>query len=137
MSISRLDADQITKIEHDEATGTKKVSIANTSVSIDLDHTDGDSVTSHPAKLIASALGVVSPTDDGTEIIPALDCSSLREIHVSINGTGTVDVEVSPNDSGTYFYSLGGAGTIHTVCARRVRVRSINANGDVHLVGRS
>lgn len=137
MSISRRDAAQIAKFEHDEASNSKRVKITDTQINVELDHTDGDSITSHPAKLIASALGVVSPADDGSEIIPALDCSSLREVRVDINGAGTVDIQVSPEDSGSYFYSIGGAGSIIPICARRIKVISTNANGDVHLVGRS
>lgn len=137
MSRSKLDPSQITQYVYDSTSEAFKVKLQDTDISMELSASDGDSITAHPAKLTASALGVSSPTDDASDIIPALDCSSLREVHVSINGTGTVNVMVSPNDSGSYFYSVGGAGAILPVCARRVKVVSVNANGDVHLVGRS
>lgn len=137
MSRSKLDPSQIAQYVYDSVSEAYKVKLQDTDISMELSATDGDSVTSHPAKLTASALGVVSPADDASDIIPALDCSSLKDVHVSINGTGTVTVMVSPNDSGSYFYSVGGAGAIIPICARRVKVVSVNANGDVHLVGRS
>jgi hypothetical protein len=137
MSRSKLNPAQIAQFTYDEVAEAQKVKIQDTSFAIELDHTDGDSVTTHPAKLTVSVLSVSSPADDGTEIIPALDCSSLSQVRVDINGTGTVQILASPTDSGSYFYSVGGAGTIHNICARRLKVISTNANGDVHLVGRS
>lgn len=137
MSRSKLDPSQIVQYTYDEASEAQRVKITDAEMSIELSHTDGDSVIAHPAKLTASALGVVAPTDNGTDIIPALDCSSLSQIRVDINGTGAIVIMASPNDSGSYFYTVGAAGTIHNICARRVKVVSTNANGDVHLVGRS
>jgi len=137
MSRSKLNSTHIDQLVYDPATESLKVNIQNPDIAIELDADDGDSITSHPAKLTASAIGVVSPTDDGTDIIPALDCSSLSQVRVDVDGTGSVVVWASPTDSGSYFYSVGGEGTIHNICARRIKVVSTNANGDVHLVGRS
>lgn len=137
MSRSKLDATQIAQYTYDPVAEAQKVKIQDTELSIELSHSDGDSITAHPAKLIASALGVVSPADDGEDIIPAIDCSSLSQVRVDIDGTGAINIMVSPVDSGSYFYSVGGAGTTHNICARRIKVVSTNANGDVHLVGRS
>jgi len=135
--MQKLDAVQIWKKVYDAIADAVKVKIVSTNLAIELDHTDGDSVESHPAKLVAASMGVTAPTDNGTDIIPALDCSSLREVRVDINGTGNLDIMVSPSDSGSYFYSVGGAGSIIPICARRIKVVSITVNGDVYLVGRS
>lgn len=137
MSRSKLDPNQIIQYTYDPVTESQKVKIQDTELSIELSHADGDSITSHPAKLVASVLGVTSPADNGTDIIPALDCSSLSQIRVDINGSGAIMIMASPTDSGSYFYNVGGAGTIHNICARRIKVVSTNAAGDVHLVGRS
>lgn len=137
MSHTRLDQTHIFRHVYDEDTESLKVKIQDTELSMELSAADGDNVTAHPAKLLASAIGVTSPAADGTVIIAAVDCSSISSVHVSINGTGAVVVEVSPADSGSYFYSIGGAGAIIPVCARRIRVTSTNAAGDVYLVGRS
>ena len=137
MSRSKLDANQIAQYVYDSVTEAYKVKIQDTELSMELSAADGDNITAHPAKLTASALGVESPADDTTEIIPPLDCSSLREIRVDIDGTGAVDIQVSPSDTGTFFYSVGGAATNISIFARRVKVISTNADGDVHLIGRS
>ena len=133
---SKRDTTQIQQFEHDEAANAKRVKITDTELSIELNHADGDSVTTHPAKLIVSVTGV-EVTDNGTEIIPPMDCSSLRQIKVDIDGTGDVEVWVSPTDSGPFFYSIGNASTITDICARRIKIKSVDAIGDVHFVGRS
>jgi len=135
--MAKMDVTHIWRRVFDALSDALKVKVVDTALAIELDHADGDSVESHPAKLIASSLGVASPADDSTEIIPPLDCSSLRELRVDIDGSGSVSILVSPVDSGSFFYSIGGAGSTLPVCARRVKVVSVNANGDVHLVGRS
>ena len=137
MSRSKLDANQIIQYVYDSVNEALKVKLQDTEIAMELSATDGDSVTSHPVKLTASALGVTSPADDGTDIIPALDCSNLSQVRVDINGTGAVQVMASPNDSGSYFYVVGAGGSVLTICARRIKVVSTNAAGDVHLVGRS
>lgn len=133
---SKLDPSHIAQFAYDAVAEAVKVKLQDTEIAMELSHADGDSVTSHPAKLTASALGVASPANNGQDIIPALDCSSLKQVRVDINGTGAVVIQVSPNDSGSYFYSVGGAGSIIDICARRIKVVSTNAAGDVHLVGR-
>lgn len=45
---SKLDPNQITKIEHDDASGAKRVTMVNTEMSIELDADDGDSVQIQP-----------------------------------------------------------------------------------------
>jgi hypothetical protein len=133
----KLDQAQIVRKTYDSVNESVKVSLQNTEIAIELSAVDGDSVTSVPSKLVASVTGVVSPTDDGATIIPAIDCSSLSSVRVDINGTGAVSIMVSPSDTGSYFYSVGGAGSIISICARRIKVVSTNANGDVYLVGKS
>lgn len=135
---SRLDPTQITQREHDEAAKAKRVKITDTEINMELNHADGDSVTSHPAKLSVSVEGVTAQ-DDGTVIIPAMDCSSLRHICGNVEGSGTIDVEVSHSDTHDSWVTI--ATNVNEVdvpvCARRVRVRSNNVLGDVHIAGRS
>lgn len=158
MERSKLDPSHISQITYDAVAKAVKVKIQDTEISMELNHQDGDSVTAHPAKLTASALGVIAsvpevpadpmaepPTelvpaivgDENTDIIPALDCSSLKEVRVDVDGTGTVKIWASPTDSGDFFYEVGAGGATLTICARRVKVECIDAVGDVHLVGRS
>ena len=132
----KLDMVHIFRRVFDAATNAFKVKLTGTEIAIELDHADGDSVTSHPAKLISSATGVEA-SDVNQEVIPALDCSSLRKIDVRVEGEGAVDVLVSPVDSGSYFYKVGTSGETIEICARRVKVVSKGAVGNVHLVGRS
>ena len=132
---SKLDPVQIHQLTFDEESNAVKVKLLGTNIELELNAQDGDSVTAHPAKLTASAMGC-ELSDSDKDIIPALDCSSLKEIRVDINGLGSVSIAVSPVDKGDFFYSIGGAGKVYSICARRVKVISINAVGDVHLVGR-
>ena len=135
MSRTKRDINQIQQFEHDEDSNAKRVKMVGTELSIELDHEDGDSVTSHPAKLVASVTGVTSE-DDETEIIPPLDCSSMRVIHLYPVGTGFLEVYLSPVDSGDVFYKVD-LEDLKNVCARRIKVKSLGFEGDVHLVGRS
>lgn len=130
----KFDMVQIFRKVFDHASNALKVKLASTEIAIELDHTDGDSVTSHPAKLTASCVGA-SLADVDAEVIPALDCSSIRRLSVKIDGTGTVKVLVSPCDSGNFFYEVPSE--VENLCCRRVKVVSVDLEGDVHLVGRS
>jgi len=136
IDITKLDVAQIQKREHDEAHSAKRVKITDTEMNMELSHADGDSVTSHPAKLSAMAFGC-DAEDNGTIIIPPIDCSSLRVISVDVQGSGSVDVEVSLSDTEDSWRSLGQFDDFRDICARRIRVKSINADGNVHLCGRS
>lgn len=136
MSQDRKDPTRILRDEHDSEVRAKKVKIVGTEMSIELNHADGDSVTTHPAKLVVKAEGV-EKSDNDKEIIPALDCSSLSEVRVDVNGSGQIDILVSPEDSGDFFYKVGQKSQTIAICARRIKVVSVNAIGDVHLVGRS
>jgi hypothetical protein len=132
----KKDPIRIARDEHDPVSKAKKVKITDTQINMELDHLDGDSVTSHPAKLSASVIGV-EVSDNGTEIIPPLDCSSMRLIAARIDGSGTINVQVSLSDSGDHWVNFSGENPGSIVVARRVRVMSIDVVGDVHLVGRS
>lgn len=149
MSRSKLDPNQITQMEHDEASKAKRVKLADTEISIELDHNDGDSVKAHPAILSASALGA---DNNDNEIIPALDISSMKELMVYVSvqsGTpqGTIQVLVSPMDDGNEYYNLAemnaqnGMSTPLKVMARRVKIIKGQDLGDavinVHLIGQS
>lgn len=134
MDRTKRDTNQIHQFEHDEASNAKRVKMVGTEMSIELDHADGDSVTAHPAKLSASVLGV-ELSDNDTVIIPPLDCSSIRCIEVHVVGTGDVKVQKSPVDSGDVWIDVPDQ--LDNLCARRIRVISVNIEGDVHLVGRS
>jgi len=133
---SKADPNHISQLTFDEESNSTRVKLVDTQINMELDANDGDSVTSHPVKLTASALGC-SSDDNGIDIIPPLDCSSLKEVRVSINGGGYINVMVSPNDSGDFFYLVGGHDETLQICARRIKVKSVDAIGDVHLVGRS
>ena len=132
----KLDPVQMSRNVYDEDAKANRVKLTDTSIAMELDHKDGDSVTSHPAKLSASAISVVEADHDG-DIIPPLDCSSIREVRVTIDGEGAVDVMVSPTDSGPFFYKVAIEDQTVQICARRIKVVSRHAVGDVHLVGRS
>lgn len=132
---NRPDVNHIAQTVFDEVSLSNRVKLVDTEFNLQL-NAGKDSTTSHPVKLTASVLGCTA-TDNGQDIIPPLDCSSLRELHVSVNGTGTVNLLVSPNSSGNFFYEVGGANQIHKICGQRVKVTSIDVIGDVHLVGRS
>lgn len=137
MGRSKRDVVHIQQYEHDELSNSKRVKITDTELSIELNHADGDSVTSHPAKLTASAIDV-DASNNGQEVIPALECSSMRKISVIVNGTGSVKIMVSPVDSGSFFVELlETIGGVMDICARRVKIVSVDLVGDVHLVGRS
>lgn len=135
MGRSKLDPAQITQMEHDEVSKAKRVRMVGTEISIELDHKDGDSVTVHPAKLIASVTGVEA-SDNDSEIIPALDCSSISKVKVHVDGSGTVKIMISPVDSGSLFIEASAA-DLNDLVARRIKVISVDVVGDVHLVGRS
>ena len=53
----KLDPAQIWRKVYDHVSESLKVKLNATEINMELDHTDGDSVTAHPAKLSASALG--------------------------------------------------------------------------------
>lgn len=135
MTKTKRDANQISKYEHDEASNAKRVKITDTEFNMELNHADGDSVTAHPAKLSISVEGV-GIADSGNIIVPPMDCSSLRKLRAVIDGTGDIEIEVSMSDTHNHWVTLGGAGE-HEICARRFRVKSVDAQGDVHLAGRS
>lgn len=127
----------IHQFEHDEASNAKRVKITDTEMNMELNHADGDSVTSHPAKLSASAIGV-DANDASTVVIPAMDCSSLRSLSVVIDGTGDLEIEISMSDTADHWKLLGNQnGSPHEITARRVRIKSVNVVGDIHLCGRS
>jgi hypothetical protein len=133
---SKRDPNHISQLVYDEEANANRVKLADTEIAMELSADDGDSIESQPAKLIASAIGCAAE-DNNTDVIPALDCKNLREVHVSVNGSGSVQILVSPNDSGDFFYAVGAKDVIHKICARRIKVRSVDVIGDVHLVGRS
>lgn len=134
MERTKRDQNQIVQFEHDEASNAKRVKMVGTEMSIELDHTDGDSVTAHPAKLSASSIGVEA-ADAGQEIIPPLDCSSIRHLRVDVEGAGNVRVEVSSADQGDHWREVSSEEK--DLCARRVRVICVDAVGNVHLVGKA
>lgn len=133
---SKLDQTHIAQLSFDEDSRAMKVKIMDTEMNMELSAEAGDSVTSQPAKFMASAMGC-EIEDNGTDVIPAMPCSNLREVHVSIEGCGSVDVFVSPLDSGDFFYAVGHSDSIIKICARRIKVKAYNVIGNVHLVGRS
>lgn len=134
---SKLDPTHIAQLTYDENSEAMKVKMTDSEMSIELDANDGDSVRTEPTKLTASAIDCTAD-DNGTDVIPALDCQNMREVHVSVDGSGEAQIYVSPNDSGNFFYYIGNnLGGVHQICARRIKVVSVDVIGNVHLVGRS
>lgn len=134
---SKLDPTHIAQLTYDENSEAMKVKMTDSEMSIELDANDGDSVRTEPTKLTASAIDC-TVADNGTDVIPALDCQNMREVHVSVDGSGEAQIYVSPNDSGNFFYYIGNnLGGVHQICARRIKVVSVDVVGNVHLVGRS
>jgi len=150
MSTNKLDYTQVIKNVYDASTRSLKTILQNTEVSIELDHTDGDSVTAHPSKLVVAITGVTE-ADNDTVIVPALDVSSLRDIQVYVTrntgAAGDVQVEISPEDSGSVFFladtisAATGVDTINPICARRLQVKvtglGASSDVDIYIVGRS
>jgi len=132
---SKLDPNHITQLVYDEEASAYKVKLQDTEINLRLNKKE-DHLTAHPAQLTISAIGC-DLGDDHKEVIPAIDCSSLRQVRVDIEGHGTVRILASPNDTGDYFYYVGVNGLIHDICARRLKVESLSVIGNVHLVGRS
>lgn len=143
----RKDITQIHRDEHDAVSGARKVRLIDTELALELDHLDGDSVTSHPDKLVVSSMGV-SPED--IEIIPAISCSSLKKVQLYAEiVSGLKDcklvIQVSPVDSGDVWFDISSltgntkCGSIVDICARRLRVLQTESNAtseiNVHLVG--
>lgn len=135
MERSKRDPSHIAQLVFDEESLANKVKLTDTEINIELSHKK-DSVIAHPAHLVVSALGC-TPFDNGETVIPALFCSSLREVRVDVDGTGSIRIMASPTDKGDFFYHVGGAGVVHKICARRIKVEAYEVKGDVHLVGRS
>lgn len=133
---SKLDPTHITQLTFDENAEAVKVKIEATEMNMELNHEDGDSVTAHPHKLSASAIGC-DEADDSQVIIPPQDCSSLKEIRLYVEGTGEARIMISPADSGECWIDAGRDGETHQILARRVKVVSTDVRGNVHLVGRS
>lgn len=133
---SKQDPTHIQQMTFDEDKWAVRTHIVDTEMSMELSADDGDSVIAEPTRLVASAIGC-DASDNNSDVIPAMDCSKLREVHCSVEGTGRVNILVSPVDSGDFFYKIGGEGDILKVCARRIKVQSFDVVGNVHLVGRS
>jgi len=135
MERTKRDINQIQQFEHDEKSNAKRVKMVGTEISIELDHKDGDSVTSHPAKLSASILGIES-SDSDKQILPVLDCSSIRTLKIHLDGEGAFQVLLSPSDEGDYFYEASSEDLLN-LCAKRIKIFSKGVVGDIYLVGRS
>lgn len=146
---SKRDNSQIAQFEHDESSNAKRVKMIDTEMSIELNHADGDSVTSHPATLIVSALGV---DNNDSEIVPPQDISTMKKIKAYVqiqSGTpqGTLKIQVSPVDTGDVFFDIAeinaanGMSPALDVMARRIKVIKSSDMGDcvldLHMVGQS
>lgn len=136
MERSKSDPVHIIQAAYDEASQSIKTKLIPTEISLGISHTDGDTITSHPATLVVCAQGC-SVSDNSKQVIPPQDCSSLKNLRVDVDGSGTVTVHVSPSDNGDCFYQVDCVGKVAEICGRRVKVMSVNVVGDVHLVGRS
>lgn len=133
---SKQDPSHITQMTFDEDSWAVRTKLVDTEMNMELSAEDGDSVISQPAKFMASAMECTAEDKD-KDVIPPMPCANLREIHVSTEGTAGVSVLVSPQDSGDFFYAIGGSDAILKICARRIKVKLLSGEGNVHLVGRS
>lgn len=135
MDRSKLDPNHITQLVFDEGASSYRVKLQDTEINLQLNK-NKDHITTHPAQLFVSAIGC-DLSNDGKDVIPSMDCSSLKQVRVDIEGTGRISILASPVDKGDFYYHVGGEGIIHNICARRIKVVSQEAVGNVHLVGKS
>lgn len=121
--------------EDDQALRT--VPSSNTSFSIELSHSDGDTVETHPQSLLVS---------DTTETA----CLGIKSITLYLEAaTGaSAKVQVSPKDSGDVWMDVASstvtsspsavtASSLLTICARRIRVVTVSGSPVAHLVGQA
>ena len=112
MTMSRLDQPQIIKSVYDSTSSALKTTIVSTDMSIELSHTDGDSVLNYGATVNGTAVS-------GT----AIACDNYRKIAVySVTPIGLL-VEASP-DGITYVTidATNATYIIKDLCAKFVRL---------------
>ena len=141
----KKDLVRITRDEHDSKYNARRCRIVNTEFDLKINHKD-DSITVHSDKLTVSALGV---TPEDIEVIPALECSSIKNIKLYIEivsglNDGILTVQGSPVDQGDVWFDIcsinsGNQSDIKKICASRLRVIQSAKNGkyelNVYLVG--
>ena len=81
----KLNVLQMCRLAFDTTSKAIKVKLTDTEINLALNNKE-DSIESHPAKLVVKVSGL-EKTD--TLAIPPMDCSSLREVKVYVEGTGT------------------------------------------------
>jgi hypothetical protein len=147
---SKLTAIEMQRHAYDETSQAVRSKLVDTSFSIELDHQDGDSVTSHKPKLFISALEV----QNEEVVIPEQACSHISKFSLYINPkstfSGKISVLVSPtlNDSFFVEHSVFNVNSLEKsamivnsvgILAQRVKVVVSECSPevvfDLHLVG--
>lgn len=98
--MSKLDPNQIVKKEHDEETGSKKVKIVSTEMSIELNADDGDSVQTQ-ARCISIELSENEEYDISAYSKATLYCKKESE------SMTTVTLDISPQEDGDFYMDSG------------------------------
>lgn len=146
----KLDSLQIQRNMYDADSKAIRAKMVSTEMSIELNHEDGDSVTSHHPSLVISALGV---DDSDAVIIPEQKCLSMKKYSLYIDfknevRTGCIKVMVSPMIEGDFFvestkydFTSESKNAIiidaKDLLAQRIKVISDSISGmnlDLHLV---
>lgn len=141
---SRLDANQIVKLEHDEATGSKKVNIVNTDFEIELDADDGDSIIVQQRAFTNTVI-----LDEEVDV-SAYKALRFYVVSNEVTPVGNITLELSPVAVGDVWMDSGidvtpgaavgdvvASSAILDVVARRARLVSTGTpNVTLHLLGR-
>lgn len=131
---TRLDPNQISRIEHDESSEAKRVKIVGTQLQIALDESE-DSIAVRPVLY----QGVF-------DLDEAVDVRKVRDLRLFIKKLGgtsaTVSIQASPDDSGDDFAQIDTVavdGDEGSVVATQVihpiarRLKCVILSGDVHV----
>ena len=102
----KLDSVQMQRQCFDSVAKANRVKLTDTEMSMELSHEDGDSITSHPATLVANALGV---SNEDAEVLPPLNISSMKRYNVYVFHKndirqGKLDIMVSPMNEGDVWF---------------------------------
>jgi len=102
--MSKLDANQIIKLEHDDASSSKKVTIQNAEISMELNASDGDSVLVVNNSVSASATALDN-TDTGIIVAEfPVDGAGVINMYVRTDtllaGPQVITLEISPVAAG-------------------------------------
>jgi peptide deformylase len=150
MNDFKLDSLQMQRNVYDADSKATRVKMVSTEMSIELNHNDGDSVTSHHPTLVVNAINV---SDSDIEVIPEQSCLSMKKYSLYIDykneaRSGCIKVLVSPMAQGDFFvesakidFTSESKNAIiidaKDLLAQRIKVVSDSISGmnfDLHLV---